>query len=207
MSDLNTPGPVEDPVSALCRIFDPLLSPRPPVLSPVQAEELGGLARIYDLQTGGEPADIWRAVRQVLVGQAIVEGPARPAEPLTILVAEDDADAAAVLVETLTDAGHRVVGPFQEAETAILSAGLHALDLALLDINLAGEQTGVELARRLQQSWGVPTVLLSGDVTTAARHAGETVALVMKPYSTRQVLNAVAVAAQAATQPSSPPAI
>lgn len=206
MTELETTRRVEDPVAALCRIFDPLLGDQRPALTPVQAQELAGLARIYDLETDGDPAETWRAVRRVLVRQAVVEGPVRPAEPLTILVAEDDADAAAALVETLTEAGHRVVGPFQEAETAIVSAGLHALDLALLDINLAGEQTGVDLARRLQQSWGVPTVLLSGDVTTAARHAGETVALVTKPYSTRQVLNAVAVA-RSGTQPSPSPAI
>lgn len=208
MTDLN-PGAGQglDPLSRLCRTFDPLFDPRPAALTRQAAAELAGLARIYDLDADRPPTAVWRDLRRMLVGQAEVEAGAPAPDPLTILVAEDDADTAADLVEALTDAGHRVVGPFQDAESAILAAGLHALDLALLDINLAGAQTGVDLARRLQQSWGVPSVFLSGDVATAARHAGESAAVLLKPYSTRQVLNAVAVASRSRTQPSIAPAI
>jgi DNA-binding response OmpR family regulator len=166
------------------------------------------MARIYDLDADRPSPAVWRDLRRVLVGQAAADLPGGDDfDPLTILVAEDDALTAAELVETLTDAGHRVIGPFQKAEAAIVSAGLHPLDLALLDINLAGDETGVDLARRLRDSWGVPTVFLSGDVTRAARHADVASALVLKPYSAKQVLNAVAAAVRPGTQPRPAPLI
>lgn len=198
-----------DPVSRLCRTYDPLLGNAPARLSAQDEVELAAMARIYDLDAERAPAAVWQDLRRVLVGQAVADLPgAAPFEPLTILVVEDDALTAAELVETLTDAGHRVIGPFQEAEAALVSAGLHPLDLALLDINLAGDGTGVELARRLRDSWGVPTVFLSGDVTRAARHADVATALVLKPYSAKQVLNAIASAApRPATQPRPAPLI
>ena len=125
--------------------------------------------------------------------------------PLTLMVGEDDPDMAADLTELLTDAGHRVVGPFPDAGAALAAAALHAVDLALLDINLAGEDEraeggGVGLARTLKQTWGVPVVFLSGDIAAAARHARLATALVHKPYTGREVLDGIAraVAADAA---------
>jgi CheY-like chemotaxis protein len=86
------------------------------------------------------------------------------------------------------------------------AAGLHAVDLALLDINLAddgdgAEGGGVALARALKLSWGVPVVFVSGDVATAARHARLAAALVLKPYTGRDVLNGIARAVASGAVP------
>ena len=90
-------------------------------------------------------------------------------EALTLLVVEDDPDAAASLTELLTEAGHNVVGPFHSAAAAEAAAALHSIDAALLDINLSGEMTGVELARVLTDRWAVRVIFISGDVAAAAR--------------------------------------
>ncbi|MDP2764028.1 MAG: hypothetical protein Q8O54_04230, partial [Brevundimonas sp.] len=77
----------------------------------------------------------------------------------------------------------------------------------LLDINLAGdareggEGGGIVLARTLKQSWDVPVIFLSGDVAAAARHARLATALVMKPYSGRDVLNGIARAVASGAVP------
>lgn len=194
-------------LTTLLRTYDPLLGGTSGGLTEAQADELAGLARIYDLDPDRPAPEVWREVRRLLAGQAAADAETPAPEPLTILVAEDDGDTAAGLIEALTEAGHRVVGPFQEAETAIVSAALHDLDLALLDINLAGEQSGVDLARKLRETWGVRSVFLSADIAQAARHADDIAGVVLKPYSTRQVLNAVAAAARDETQPRSAPAI
>jgi len=117
--------------------------------------------------------------------------PVRSTAVLTLMVVEDDPQTAQDLTEILTDAGHRVIGPFHDGEAAEAAAGLYALDGALLDINLSGAADGVRLAERLRECWGVPVVFLSGDISAAARNAGLAEALVAKPYGRRDVLEAL----------------
>lgn len=107
------------------------------------------------------------------------------------MVVEDDPVVAGDLVETLTSAGHGVVGPFSDADTALASAGLSRVDLALVDINLADRRSGVDLAGALKAAWGVPVMFLSGDVTAAARHAELAAALIIKPFRGAEVLQAI----------------
>lgn len=178
-------------------LADPAIAPEPKALI-----ELSGMARIFDIDTDRPPAEVWRDLRSELIRQADPDadsgGTPSVLRPLTLMVVEDDPGMAASLTELLTDAGHGVVGPFSDAAAATSAAGLHAVDLALLDINLANdphdsvEGGGIALARTLKQSWGVPVLFLSGDVAAAARHARLATALVLKPYSGRDVLNGIA---------------
>ncbi|WP_439476638.1 response regulator [Brevundimonas sp.] len=182
-------------------LYDGLLEQPPAGISTGAQTDLAAMARIFDLEADRPPAEVWRDLRAVLMRQAdpdISDEEAPASRPLTLMVVEDDAEMAADLTELLTTAGHGVVGPFSDAAAAMTAAGLHAIDLALLDINLAGDQQdsseggGVGLARTLKQSWGVPAIFLSGDVAAAARHARLATALVLKPYSGRDVLNGIA---------------
>jgi len=188
-------------LARLGKLYDGLLD-QPPVGIPAEAQaDLAAMARIFDLDTDRTPTEVWRDLRAVLTRQAVPGAGAGDPPPapraLTLMVVEDDPALAADLTELLTAAGHGVVGPFSDAATATTAAGLHAIDLALLDINLAddaagSEGGGVALARTLKQSWGVPVMFLSGDVAVAARHARLATALVTKPYSGRDVLNGIA---------------
>lgn len=185
-------------------IYDGLLANPPVGVDEAAAAELAGMARIFDLDAERPAAAVWRDLRAVLSRQGEpsdaggdAAGPAIP--PLTLMVVEDDPEMAADLTALLVEAGHRVVGPFPDAASATAAAGLHAVDLALLDINLDGDGDGVELARTLTGAWGVPVMFLSGDVTAAARHARLATALVMKPYRGREVLDAIARAVQSGT--------
>ncbi len=190
-----SPGiPPDADVARLCALYDGLLTPGGPSISPAAEQELKALAKIFDLDAERPAAELWPYVRAVLVRQAPPEttAPAAPVEPRTVLLVEDDADAAADLTEALDAAGHRVVGPFHSAEAAEAATALHAIDLALLDINLSGEATGVDLARKLKSRWGMPVIFLSGDVTAAAQNAELAAAMVIKPYSGRDVLDAIA---------------
>lgn len=200
-------------LARLRAIYDGLLAEPSTPPDAAALAELTAMAHIFDLDAGRPPAQVWRDLRAVLSRQAEPDGRGGdmlPAvRPLTLLVVEDDPDMAAALTEILTDAGHGVVGPFSDAATATTAASLHALDLALLDINLAGdgdgegeaEGGGVALARTLKQSWGVPAIFLSGDVTAAARHARLATALVLKPYRRVDVLNGIARAVAAGVVP------
>jgi CheY-like chemotaxis protein len=192
-------------VERLCALYDRLLEQveaRDPAgrLSEAASSELRAMARIYDLDSGGTDAEVWRHLRAVLLAQApglragttVRQG--LEAAPLTLLLVEDDADTAADLTAALSDAGHWVIGPFHHAEAAEAAVALQSVDLALLDINLSGETSGIALAQTLKSKWGVRSLFLSGDVGAAARHADLAEALVLKPYTGRQVLDAIAIA-------------
>jgi CheY-like chemotaxis protein len=184
---------VAESVDRLCRLYDSRLAETGGDLSPEDARELRAMAAIYDLDTDRPSTEIWRDLRAVVTRQAPIDATA-PAEieALTLLVVEDDPDAAASLTELLTEAGHNVVGPFHSAAAAEAAAALHSVDAALLDINLSGEMTGVELARVLTDRWAVRVIFISGDVAAAAKNADMAEALVLKPYNGAQILEAVA---------------
>ena len=193
------PAAVDDgaaSVERLCGLFDRRLAETDGNLSSEDARELKAMAAIYDLNTDRPAAEVWRDLRAVITRQApqLAENAAPPTEveALTLLVVEDDADAAAALTELLTEAGHRVVGPFHSAAAAEAAAALHPIDAALLDINLSDGTSGVELAAVLTRRWDVRVIFVSGDVTAAARHADMAEALVLKPYTGPQILEAVA---------------
>jgi CheY-like chemotaxis protein len=181
-------------VERLCALYDRLLEQvGDGGLSEAASTELRAMAGIYDLDTDRPDAAVWRDLRAVLVRQAPVAGSVSTevVEPLTLLLVEDDPETAADLTLALVEAGHSVVGPFQHAQAAEAAAALHLVDLALLDINLSGETSGIELARTLKGRWGLPVLFLTGDIGAAARHADLAEALVLKPYTGRQVLEAI----------------
>ena len=184
----------DDNVARLCALYDGLLERSDATVSPEAETELKALAKIFDLDAERPVAELWPYVRAVLVRQVPAEAPAvaPQAEALTVLLVEDDAEAAVALTEALDAAGHRVVGPFHSAEAAEAATALHPIDVALLDINLSGEATGVDLARSLKARWGVPVIFLSGDVSAAAANAELAAAMVIKPYTGRVVLDALA---------------
>jgi CheY-like chemotaxis protein len=184
-------------LARLRALYDGLLEPSPAEISDEARIDLDAMARIFDLDADRSAAVVWRDLRAVLTRQAVPrhaddEGPAPTTSPLTIMVVEDDPVTAADLVDVLVEAGHGVVGPFSDPAAAVTAAGLHGVDLALVDINLIGDGDGVGLARALKDSWGVPVMFLSGDVAAAARHARLATALVLKPYGRRDVLAAIA---------------
>ncbi|NBW10730.1 MAG: response regulator [Caulobacteraceae bacterium] len=181
-------------VERLCALYDRLLEQvGDGGLSDAASAELRAMAGIYDLDLQRSDAEIWADLRAVLVRQTPRPRPASTTapEPLTLLLVEDDPETAADLTFALVEAGHSVVGPFQNAEAAEAAAALHLVDLALLDINLSGETTGIDLARALKDRWGLPSLFLTGDIGAAARHADLAEALVLKPYTSAQVLEAI----------------
>ena len=193
-------------LARLRALYDGLLEPSPAEISDEARIDLDAMARIFDLDAGRPPAEVWRDLRAVLTRQAVPlqageDGQAPSTPPLTIMVVEDDPVMAADLMEMLVEAGHGVVGPFSDPAAAVTAAGLHGVDLALVDINLIGDGDGVGLARALKDTWGVPVMFLSGDVAAAARHARLATALVLKPYGRRDVLAAIARAVDSGAVP------
>jgi len=180
-------------LDAILDRYDGLMA-TPEAITPEDATDLAALAGIFDLDTARPPNALWPDVRAVLTAQSprVVESPVfSGAESFTLLVVEDDPETAQDLTALLVEAGHDVVGPFHSAEAAEVAAGLHRIDVALLDINLSGAIDGGALGRSLKARWGLKIVFLSGDVTAAASHADIAEAMIIKPYRGADVLGAL----------------
>lgn len=78
----------------------------------------------------------------------------------TVLIARNPPAAIDGIVEILIDAGINVIGPVDRAAHALAIVAQTRVDLALVTPELAGERDGAELARRLNDTWGVRAVVL-----------------------------------------------
>ena len=110
---------------------------------------------------------------------------------MRILVVEDDAVLAMVCALALEDAGHTVLGPVHDTESFARIAGLAGTDLALVDINLAGGDEGLQLARELQAQH-IPTLFISGQLGAARENSHLALGLLRKPYETEDLINSIA---------------
>ena len=118
----------------------------------------------------------------------------KTAKPPTILIVEDEALVAANIEEVLAESGFRVAGVAASAAEAISLADEHHPQLALVDIRLTGPVDGIELACRLREQFGVPSIFLSGlvDSAIAARaKAARPLGFLHKPFRPSQVFNAI----------------
>jgi CheY-like chemotaxis protein len=111
---------------------------------------------------------------------------------LRVLVAEDEALIALDVARTLRRAGCEVVGPVQQVQEALRRVRHETLDVAVLDLNLAGEMAfpvaDALAARR------VPFVFLTGYDATILPERFRDRPLSGKPYSARPLLKALATA-------------
>lgn len=92
---------------------------------------------------------------------SLAETEAKPSlEGRRVLVVEDEFLVAMLLETALEDQQCSVVGPFGRLSAALDAAHEETVDLALLDVNLAGEKV-FPVAERLAER-GIPFLLLSG---------------------------------------------
>ncbi|QSZ67462.1 response regulator [Methanofollis aquaemaris] len=81
--------------------------------------------------------------------------------PLRVLVVEDAAIIALDIASRVKRLGHEVVGVASTAEMACEKACEAHPDLVLMDINLKGEQDGIEAASRIVDELGIRSVFIT----------------------------------------------
>lgn len=114
---------------------------------------------------------------------------------------EDEAITALALDTSLTRMGYSVVGPLASGEEAVrVARETPIIDLALMDIRLAGKMTGIEAAAILRHDRNIPTVYLTAysDRETLERaEIAEASGYVVKPYEDGELRAAVETALRA----------
>lgn len=117
-------------------------------------------------------------------------------EPITVVVAEDEALIRLDLVEMLREEGYRVVGEAGDGQTAVELAESLKPDLVIMDIKMP-RRDGIDAASEIAQKRIAPVVILTAfsqrELVEQARDAGA-MAYLVKPFSATDLVPAIEVA-------------
>jgi CheY-like chemotaxis protein len=108
---------------------------------------------------------------------------------LRILVVEDEFLVAAMIEDILVDAGHIVVGVEDDFAGAVKRATDERPDFVLLDMQLLGAKSGIDVARELKRL-GIPCLFTTGNCASG-RGDHLAVGCLHKPYTPNDLLAAV----------------
>ena len=117
-------------------------------------------------------------------------------EPLTVLVAEDEALIRLDLVELLTEEGYDVIAEVGDGEEAVRLARELEPDLVIMDVKMP-KMDGITAAEQIAEERIAPIVMLTAfsqrDLVERARDAGA-MAYVVKPFGASDVVPAIEIA-------------
>lgn len=114
-----------------------------------------------------------------------------------ILIVEDEAIVAMDLESQLGDLGYDICGCFDNARDAIACAHATQPDLVLMDIVIRGGMDGIEAAKHISLTLGIPVVFLTAySDDTTVRRAAETApyGYLTKPFQERELRAGIEVA-------------
>jgi two-component sensor histidine kinase/ActR/RegA family two-component response regulator/putative methionine-R-sulfoxide reductase with GAF domain len=125
---------------------------------------------------------------------------------LKVMIAENDVLMADMLAETLIEGGFEVYGLARTVEEGIALAERFKPDLALLDLRLAGDGLGTEIAARLDRSAGMGILYATGNVGQIKLTRSDGDACISKPFRPADILRALRLVEEIArTGTTSPP--
>jgi CheY-like chemotaxis protein len=110
----------------------------------------------------------------------------------SILIVEDEPLISMMLEDFLESLGHTVAATCDTVRDALTAAERGGFDLAILDVNLKGENVW-PVATRLKEQ-GVPFVIASGGHVDPPPREFDSVPLIEKPYTVDRVTPAIEAA-------------
>ncbi len=114
-----------------------------------------------------------------------------------ILVVEDEMIIADNICDALTDLGYETLEPAINYTEAIETIEAEMPDIAILDIQLSGKKTGIDIAKKIRESYNFPFIFLTSnsDVLTV-NQAKEVMppAYLVKPFSKDELYTSIEIA-------------
>lgn len=83
-------------------------------------------------------------------------------QPIQILIIEDDPISAESMVLTLEEFGFSIKGVAHSVETALVLLNRESFDIALVDIDLNGSRSGIEIGTMLYNMYRIPYIFITG---------------------------------------------
>ena len=112
-----------------------------------------------------------------------------------VLIIEDEPVIALELKSIVESLGHNVVGPADREKEAIAIADRSSPNLVLADIQLRGEDSGIEAVRRILEKHNVPVIFITAYPERLLTGKGvEPTFIISKPYDPSMVRAAVSQA-------------
>ena len=116
---------------------------------------------------------------------------------IRILVVEDDPVISMDIADQLEILDYEVVGQLYHADEALRELDHHRADLVILDIDLGGDQDGVDIAHYINQNLGIPFIFLTAyaDRTTLGRvKETQPAGYIVKPFDQKDLLAQIEIA-------------
>ncbi len=116
---------------------------------------------------------------------------------IKVLVVEDEIIIADDICETLQDLGYEVLEPAINFTEAIETIENKKPDIAILDVQLSGKKTGIDLAQVIVDRYGFPFIFLTSNSDLATLNQAKKVtpsAYLVKPFSKRELYTSIEVA-------------
>jgi DNA-binding LytR/AlgR family response regulator len=115
---------------------------------------------------------------------------------IKVLLVEDDWIIAKEIAYTLQDLGFEMCGSFDSAEEAMKQLKALQPDLVILDIDLSGEMTGIELAGVLKKEGNIPFIFLTAladSQTVEKAKLAEPYAYLVKPVAPETLYSTIEI--------------
>jgi DNA-binding response OmpR family regulator len=106
-----------------------------------------------------------------------------------VLIVEDEPLVAMLIEDMLVEMGFEILGPAMRLEPALEMAREESFDLAVLDVNLANEQS-FPVAQVLKDR-GIPFVFATGYGVTGLNGRFQEVTTLQKPFESDQLAHAI----------------
>ena len=115
----------------------------------------------------------------------------------TILIIEDDPQIAESLEEMLEILGHQVAAIAETYDEAIKQLSEQEIELALVDIQLKGEKTGIDVAESLRNDFKIPFIFTTAfadrdTIKKASEHSPY--GYIVKPYGMKDINAGIEIA-------------
>ena len=116
---------------------------------------------------------------------------------IDVLIVEDELIIAEDIAMNLENAGYNVVGVAIDFDEGVAAIKLHQPDLILLDINLAGRKTGLDLAKYINDEFEIPfifTTSYTDSNTLSEAKKLKPINYLVKPFQKEQLFTAIEIA-------------
>ena len=118
-------------------------------------------------------------------------------DKVKILVVEDEIIVADSICETLKELGYDTFEPAISYTEAIETIENNVPDLAILDIQLSGNKTGIDLANTIKKEYKFPFIFLTSNADVSTLNKAKTVmpsAYLVKPFLRNELFNSIEIA-------------
>jgi DNA-binding LytR/AlgR family response regulator len=122
---------------------------------------------------------------------------------IKVMLVEDDWIIAKEISYSLQDLGFEVTDTFDSGEEALKQLKILQPDIVLLDIDLSGEMSGIDVARKMKQDTSIPFIFLTAladHQTIAKAKLAEPYAYLVKPVKPESLYSTIEIALHNAAQ-------